>query len=270
MNIFGVDFSGALDAGRKIWICQAQARDDRLYLNSLTPVMDLPSHQMERDKAIAVLRAMIAESGVSVWGMDFPFSLAAAHMGYPTWEAFVRAFASDYPNPELLRVRDHAWRYTDKATKTPLGPTNLRIYRQTYYGIRDLLALLCVDDHPDKERWSDTAGKSAIARAIPMQAYDPALTALIEVCPTSTLRRMGTYRAYKGTVLSLKAERVRITTILEAVGVVWTDSMRALIPNNADADSLDAVIAAYAAWQAIPVLGNPVEPIEQLEGKVYA
>ena len=73
-------------------------------------------------------------------------------------------------------------RVTDIEARTPLSPYNRRIYKQTYYGIRDVIAPLIA---------------SGAACALPMQAAIPDRAWLLEICPASTLELMGLRESYK-------------------------------------------------------------------------
>ncbi len=81
-----------------------------------------------------------------MFGFDFPFGLPAALVSESSWETFVLRFPDRYPDVTGFRQarREAAggreWkRRTDLESKTPFSPYNLRLFRQTYYGIRDLL-----------------------------------------------------------------------------------------------------------------------------------
>jgi len=255
MRICGVDFSGARDAGRKIWLCSAEIDGDHLRIDMLQRAADLFG-AVERACVYSALAGWIASSGASVWGLDFPFSLAKTQIKHSSWVEFAVQFAHDYPTPDdLYRAgRGHGRRLTDTAVKTPFDPTNLRIYRQTYFGIRDLLAPLA------------SSGK---ARVVPMQTYAPNQPNLIEVCPASTLKRLKLYRPYKGRDAALGKARADLLDALRERRIVWTQIAEKTALDDAEGDALDALIAAYAAWRALPVLGAPAGDSEALEGRVY-
>jgi hypothetical protein len=255
MRIYGVDFSGARDAGRKIWLCSAHIDGDHLRIDALHRAADLFG-AVERDFIYPTLVDYIAAAGESVWGMDFPFSLAQTQMRHATWTALAAQFAHDYPTPDDLYHdgKGHGRRLTDVHAKTPFDPANLRIYRQTYFGIRDLLAPLAL---------------SGRARVLPMQVYEPSQPNLIEVCPASTLKRLDLYRPYKGRGAAFRSTRAQLLSALRERAVVWAETAEAAALDNAEGDALDALIAAYAAWKALPLLNQPPSDSEALEGRVY-
>jgi hypothetical protein len=254
VNIFGVDFSGARDAGRKIWVCRALSDGGTLRVVDVLPACDLPGGVVERDRALAALRGCIGTAQPSVWGLDFPFSLALVHMAASGgWRGLMERFAGDFPTPDALRACGDARRTTDIETRTPFAPCNLRLFRQTYYGIRDVLTPLL----------------NAVV-IVPMQPYDPDMTTLIEVCPAVALKRLKLYRPYKGAGSERAAMRQTILAHLEQrEGAHIPDTLRPLLLENAEGDALDAVIAAFATWKALPHLDAPVAPVYQFEGKVY-
>jgi hypothetical protein len=255
MRIYGVDFSGARDAGRKIWLCSAEIDGDHLRVDLLQRAADLFG-AVARAHVYSALAGWIASSGASVWGLDFPFSLARTQIKHSSWLDFAAQFAHDYPTPDdLYRAgRGHGRRLTDAAVKTPFDPTNLRIYRQTYFGIRDLLAPLALRGQ---------------ARVLPMQPYASDQPNLIEVCPAAALKRLKLYRPYKGRGAALTAARADLLGALRERHVVWMQSAEQSALDDPEGDALDALIAAYAAWRALPILGAPADDSEALEGRVY-
>jgi hypothetical protein len=255
MRIYGVDFSGARDAGRKIWLSSAQIDGDHLRIDALHRAADLFG-AVERAFIYPALAAFIASSGESVWGLDFPFSLAQTQIRHTNWTAFAAQFAHDYPTPDNLYQdgKGHGRRLTDLQAKTPFDPANLRIYRQTYFGIRDLLAPLAL---------------SGQARVLPMQAYQADQPNLIEVCPASTLKRLNLYRPYKGRGAALQTARAALLCELREKSMIWTATAEESALSDVEGDALDALIAAYAAWLALPLLHQPPSDSEALEGRVY-
>jgi len=74
-RIFGVDFSGANDAGRHTWICRAHPGRDGIRVESVDPLMDLPGGARGRQEALRSLVPKVLEAPRSAWGFDFPFAL---------------------------------------------------------------------------------------------------------------------------------------------------------------------------------------------------
>ncbi len=262
-HIFGVDFSGAQDAGRKIWIAEALSAGDQLDVRTVYPAADLPHGGVRRDDALAALRAFIEASGESVFGLDFPFSLPRQIVAARDWLIFARLFSWKYPQPELFQELCLAAangrelkRDTDREAQTPFCAYNLRLYRQTYFGIRDLLAPLV---------------SNGLARVLPMQSPEPGVPWLLEICPASTLKQMPElYRPYKDAP-DRQTHRTVILDALAASGVRMTIEVRRAALADRGGDALDSIIAAYATWRTLqnPSLLEPRSENERIEGRVY-
>jgi hypothetical protein len=247
-RVYGVDFSGARDAGRKAWVASGTIVGDSLNIEDCCSVAELPGSEAHRDKCLAALRQFIAVSGSCVFGLDFPFGLPLESVAETTWTEFISKFGDHYTGPEQFRnlcaaasCGKEPKRQTDKESRTPFSPFNLRLYRQTYFGINDLLAPLLRGNQ---------------ARVLPMQHETRGLPSLIEICPASTLRRQGLsrppYAPYKGKTEEQREARGCILKVLEAKhGVrIATSRLRSRILDNRGGDALDSIIAALATFQA--------------------
>jgi hypothetical protein len=76
-TIFGVDFSGAKQAGRNIWVARVEPagrRPPRHRLVELARLEELCG-TAERGAALAHLVELIAASDGALWALDFPFGL---------------------------------------------------------------------------------------------------------------------------------------------------------------------------------------------------
>ncbi len=199
-RICGIDFSGAKDAGKRIWIASGTVERDSLLIEECYRAKDLPGSGKDRDQCLAALRDFIGRESASALGLDFPFGLPQALVKHKkSWEDFVLSFPGDYFAPEEFRrlCREAAGghelkRLTDQETQTPFSAYNLRLYRQTYYGIRDVLHPLVRDQ---------------LACVLPMQSALPGKPWILEICPASTLKRKGLYSSYKGSYYSARPDR---------------------------------------------------------------
>jgi hypothetical protein len=243
--VFGVDFSGAADAGRKIWIASGIIRGRGLRIERCVRAEALPGSARDRDLSLTALRRFIAEAGASAFGLDFPFGLPRRLVAEETWEEFIRVFSSRYPDAErfrraCLRATRGAElrRLTDRESRTPFCVYNLRLFRQTYFGIRDLLAPLV---------------RGRRVRVLPMQHASAGIPSILEICPASTLKRAGLYAPYKGATLPHRRARGRILGALEAQGVLSIPrrAVRAALLDDRDGDALDSVVAACATARAL-------------------
>jgi len=266
-RVYGVDFSGAKDAGKKIWIAGGTIEGDTLRIDECRRADGLPGSGRSREQALAALREFIAGAEAGVFGLDFPLGLPHPLIGHNDWTAFVLAFPDDYPTPETFwqRCRERAGgrelkRVTDAESKTPFSAYNVRLYRQTYFGIRDVI-------HP--------LVRDRLACVLPMQRPQPDRPWLIEICPASTLKVHDLYlRRYKRGGAESHATRARILGGIERAGSLHIPSanLRSAVLDDRHGDALDGVIAAFATGKAVQ---NPAFPhvrsneVYALEGYVY-
>jgi len=145
-HIFGVDFSGALNAGRKIWVSKAKITEGKLLFEGCARGKDLPSSGKDRENCLKALVTFISTQDFCAFGLDFPFGIPAEIVQERTWEEFILSFPDEYKSAdefrESCRLRTEGkelQRKTDQEKETPFSPYNLWLYKQTYFGIRDVL-----------------------------------------------------------------------------------------------------------------------------------
>jgi hypothetical protein len=261
-RILGVDFSGASDAGRKIWIADGERNGKgALSLRTCVAAVDLPDGGLPPRQAVSALARHIASLGQSRIGCDFPFSLPRDLMAARTWKSFALRYAAEFADADsfrtIMRSRHSAVehkRMTDLIAKTPFNSYNLRLYRQTWWGIAGLL---------------DPLVRSGAAIVRPQQRFDPDKPVLIEVCAACTLKSIDLYPPYKGKRPEQRRARKRIldhfidTERLEAPA----RGLRRLLVDNEGGDALDAVIGAIATAHAD--LSKDGDAHQRLEGRVY-
>jgi hypothetical protein len=237
--LYGVDFSGARGYARKLWL--AAWRPGRAA--TLRCGAELAGFDY------AALVARIAASP-GVWLLDFPFGLAAelaAAQGLPTadWPAFVRAFAARYADAAAFYAATHplprgnreAKRQCDRQHRTPMAPHNRRVCRQTFHGLRDVLAPLLA---AHRARVALLPWDAAVAGARPVW--------VAEGCPASVLRGSGLLAAgYKGRGAAALAARARLLAALAARGVPLDATAQARALADAEGDALDALLLLPAA-----------------------
>ena len=267
-HVVGVDFSGAVDAGRKIWLAWCSVKGDRLVVDACVRGADLPGSGRERGACLAALRSVLANADAAVAGLDFPFSLPRPLIPDDSWDAFARCFPERYPVAETFKRecaettvaktgQRELRRQTDRDAKTPFSPYNLRLYLQTYHGIRDLLApLVAADD----------------VRVLPMQSAASDRPWLIEICPASTLKRLGISQPYKGR--GLNAARASLLDQVEAaLSMHVPDAIREIATLDVEGDALDSLIAAAATFDALRdgrLSSGAATSDHAIEGFVYA
>jgi hypothetical protein len=261
-RILGVDFSGASDAGRKIWIAEGRVSDGgALELTSCVPAMDLPGGGVRPEQAVSALARHVATLSNARVGCDFPFSLPRDLVTSRTWKSFALRYAADFADADtfrsIMRSRHSAIehkRMTDRIARTPFNSYNLRLYRQTWWGIAGLLDPLV------------RAGR-AIVR--PQQKLVDGKPALIEVCAACTLKSIDLYPAYKGREPAHRKARKRILEHFIDRGALAAPvrHMRQLLLDNKGGDALDAVIGAVATASAD--LAKEPDAFQRLEGRIY-
>lgn len=265
-RVIGIDFSGARNAGNFIWIAESEIRNRQLNITKCFPAAELPGAGVARDNCLAALVAYIAAQRNVVIGCDFPFSLPAQMVAAADWQGFATDFAERYGSAELFmadcRRRANGRelkRACDRAAKVPFSSYNVRIYRQTFHGIRDFLAPL-VRDHR--------------ARVIPMQSLSARHPALVETCPASTLKSVRLYLSYKGRGPDPRRARRAIVKGLMARGILppLPPEVERIAIENKGGDALDSIIAACATARCLmsgQFAAGRIDPVERLEGRVY-
>lgn len=262
-RVLGVDFSGANDAGRKIWIAECKrGRGNRLTLVDLRRACDLDNADADPATAIAALAEHIVKQPDTIAGCDFPFSLPKMHIGKAGWSPFASAFRRRFADPDAFRnwamqraEGREIRRPCDRDAKTPFNSYNLRIYRQTWWGIAHLLNPLAV------------SGRAVVHPFQPLPAKPHPI--VIEACPACLLKRIHFYPSYKGRTGKHRLERKAILQKLVGLGLLTAPLPpveRALL-DNTGGDALDAVIAAIATAHA-DVTAEPSAD-ERIEGVIY-
>jgi hypothetical protein len=263
-QVYGIDFSGAKDAGRRIWIAHGTVEGDGLHIHACRRAEELPDSGRDRDRCLAALSTFIAEQRGCAIGLDFPFSLPKPLLDDGSWEDFVRTLADRYTSPEAFRRRCFAEagnrelrRRTDNEARTPFSPYNVRLFRQTYYGIRDVLRPLVLD---------------RTVCVLPMQEPMENRPWLLEICPASTLKHKDLRLSYKGRSEARRINRRLILARLEE----WSGSSLSLVRADVEADhggdALDSLLAAFATYRALctPERMLPThDDVYVLEGCVY-
>lgn len=262
--VYGVDFSGAKDAGSKIWIARGVIQGTVLSIGGCFQAQDLPGSGRDREQSLRAVREFIRYKGQGIFGLDFPFGIPSALVKQHSWEEFVSSFDGTYRGPNEFRTMcmvasggRELKRRTDMDTQTPFSPYNLRVYRQTYFGIRDVLRPLI---------------KDATVSVVPMQKPLPDKAWIVEICPASTLKREHLRLSYKGKGKQQKAARAVILEAIEKTGFLTVEeaSLRSGILGNPSGDAIDSVIAAFATFRALRNgLGFCNTTPYSIEGRVY-
>jgi hypothetical protein len=214
--IYGIDFSGAKEAGNKIWIAKGVPKGKGLLIKECFRARDLPNSRKRREDCLPALVEYIKSKQTGTFGFDFPFGLPAALVREKTWEEFVLGFAGRYKSPEAFQEaclqagggREFK-RQADTEAHTPFSPYNLRLFKQTYCGISRVLFPLVRDES---------------ACVLPFQKPVAGKPWILEVCPASTLKHLMKKRVppYKGPEAFHKESRRQILDDVMKAGVVFS------------------------------------------------
>jgi hypothetical protein len=260
-RLLGIDFSGAQDAGRKIWIAEGRRTGGPLDIIDCRPAMDLAGGSRMPEPAIAALARHIIAVPDTIAGCDFPFSLPVDLVDAKDWRGFAINFRQRFIDPLSFHDLCHqatggieTKRRTDREDKTPFNSFNLRLYRQTWWGIGHLLAPLVAAD---------------AVRVWPQMARRTGRPTIVEVCAACSLIRLDCYPSYKGRTKKHRDARKRILDLLIARDFLVPPkrAMRNLLLDNQGGDALDAVIGAVAVNRS--ALHAKRDHIDRLEGRVF-
>ena len=243
--VYGIDFSGARDAGKKIWIARGIIQEDVLLIIECFKAEDDLCSGRNRDQILRALREFIRKHKDSIFGLDFPFGIPESLVKEESWEKFVLSFQASYTGPEEFRrlckslsEGKELKRFTDSEAKTPFSPYNLRLYKQTYFGIRDVLGPLI---------------RETTVCVLPMQKPLPDRAWVLEICPASTLKKQNLDLPYKGRDEMKRTARVKILEGIKKTGLLKIEksALRSKILEDRGGDALDCVIAAFATFRAL-------------------
>jgi hypothetical protein len=255
-SVYGVDFSGAKQAGRCIWVARTEPRArGRLSLVTLDR-LDSLCGTAERAVCLAVLVQLVNDSDAALWGFDCPFGLPVELFpeGAPWTDQFT--FLEEYGEEAyacglecirrtkkmrgaLHRTRLHCRRQSDLEAKAPFDAFHYRMIYQTFYGMRDVVRPLAATP------------RTAV---LPFQyrKLSQARRVVVECCPSSVLKKDGlphqNYKHPKGGPLPRRHLRTRHDILAGLAKLVRIgDRHRRVIMRNPGGDALDAVIAAAGA-----------------------
>jgi len=258
-RIFGVDFSGAADAGRRIWIAEGEASPRGLRILSCQPAEELPGGARDRGLALPALNQFIAGHRDAIFGCDFPFALPRTIASAKTWDSFIAEF--DHADAAAFRESCRRMsrgrepkRRTDIEARTPWCAFNLRLYHQTYWGLAALLRPLVA---------------SRAVAVLPMQEPAAGLAWMIETCPASVLKKLDWRGSYKDAQLA--GQRRAIMQLLERKGHLASldGELADRILADPGADALDSIIAAVATARALGDIAAGCGSGDRIEGRVY-
>lgn len=158
---------------------------------------------LSHGELVALVRRSAADGYRHCWLIDAPLALPVEllerHKVPAAWPAAL-AWISSFGNAQAWRracrsvSRREAWRGIDRSAKTPLPPTNLRVFKQTYHAIVSVVARLRPLDAVIVLPMELAGAEGGAGKRL-----DAATACIGEGCPSSTLQRLGwPHRGYKG------------------------------------------------------------------------
>jgi len=237
--IHGVDFSGADGGGAaKIRIAERE-------LSSRSAVAVRP--RVDRNGLRKAILASQDDGRRHIWRIDAPFGLplecfaeerpeglTLSADGSFTWRA-VAEWMDTFPNARSWRgaMRDMSRREPkracDRALATPMAPMNLRVFKQTYTVITEILLPLARE------------GVAIDPVEMPLGAA-PAVR-VCEGCPSSVLRHQGwPHKGYKGGGDPPRRLREEFVRLLRKEGLEIASETAVEAIHDEEGDLLDALI----------------------------
>lgn len=239
----GVDFSGADSGGSGIRVA--------------TRVGDDPVDRIERLDRRGLRDRILSSASDGerhFWLVDAPFGLPIRTLEACGIEADWRAslaWLASFESPRewrrLVRKTDRKEpkRTADRVASTPLAPMNLRVFKQTWTAMVEVLAPVL----------------EAGLRVDPVAGPADARVVVAEGCPATVLKRRGdSARGYKGTG---EPPRTRREEILRRGIASWdlraTDRVFDRCCDDEGGDDLDALLLTLDPWQGPPPAEAAVE-----------
>ncbi|QEL15650.1 DUF429 domain-containing protein [Limnoglobus roseus] len=274
-RFYGVDFSGARQAGDTIWVAELAPTRRGFAVTSLRSLTSLCG-TAERAAALQHLVAMILASEGALWGFDFPFGLPLELFPHGTPWADQFAFLAEWEEDaygcglECVRratelfQRKHILRASDAEARTPFDTFHYRLIYQTFFGMRDVVNPL-----------RQTPGTAVLP--FQYRKLARAKRVVVECCPGSVLKRVKVpHQNYKQPLGGPLTRKRRLTrhAILDWLGgeVKIADKFRRVMMRNPGGDAMDAVIAAVGAARAVAAADHRAiarHPRYRHEGHLY-
>lgn len=268
-TLHGIDFSGARQAGHGIWLADTVVDGDSLRVERCDSAADRFG-VAQRAPCLGHLCEFLRDA--EVVGLDFPFGVPSPIHGCDTWEDSLEWVATVATDADAFQetCRSLAADHTDgerrdlrRKTDGPVGglsPYGGRIFKQTFYGIRDVLTPLAQTD-------------SVVVQPMQSPGEASGVTQLCEVYPAGTLNSLHLpSQNYKGAG-NRESGRDRRRTIVERLesdtALAFATDVRGQLIDDAGGDALDAVLAALATYRAREADFEPDREYDPVEGHIY-
>lgn len=267
MDVLGVDFSGAARAGAKLWVAETTVDDagDGPTVRRCASMADRVG-TTDRDPCLDALIDCL--SGADVAGIDVSFGLPRAVHDCDDWRSFLEWFPGGAGDADAFQAQCRERARTSAATGVDLkrvtderpranSPYGLITYKQTFHGIRDVLATLA--DRVATPPMDDPADVGTDGKPV-----------LCEVYPAGTLRALGLPdERYKDDTDAATRRRATIVDGLREHGLAVREGIAERARADPSGDPLDALIAAFAVDRARRRGFDPRREYDPVEGHIY-
>lgn len=239
-RVFGVALDAGADSGSHTWVCRGTPGGDGLRVESVDPLTELPGGVAERSAAHRVLLAKILEAPRSVWGIDLPLGIpleevpapAPLHQASPWREGWVGDVRHCARWPE---AGEPGHRRTER--ERGMAPASWAVRQLGVAGLLlPLLAQTSVAVLPfDPLPLLPPGAPPQMAGRLPS-------IFVVEVAPRALLGAAGIAAGDPESVLRALVAAQLVRPLARA--------LRRRIAEGRAERSLDAVLAAVAAWRA--------------------
>ena len=243
----GVDWSGSAKAGSKIWAARIVFKHGRGVVESV----DRPFFAaLGPSEVVEQFAKWLAAQEFDVIGLDFCFGLQRQQMldlelpaagPVELGKEIRRRFRSADEFKEAVGAERK--RVTDVRSGSPFAPTNLRMYRQTYWGLRALADI-----------------------ADPIAPWSSGSRTLVEVLPAHVARTLPGLSAYKVREAS-DIRREALEAIKTSFAITVPEIHVSRIAVDKEGDAIDAVLAAIAAAAALASGYSGADPAATASGE---
>lgn len=260
-NFYGIDFSGAKNAGSLIYVSKGSTDGTQLHVHDTKSLKELTG-VTSRKAALDELREFIKNRPNAIHGLDFPFALPEDVVDETTWTGFIEKFSREFDD---ITPKEFTEYWTSKASGRHrkrereirfVGqcPYGLQIRVQTLFGIRNVIAPLILNEN---------------ASVLPMQPKQQDVPWIIEVYPAGTLGSLGLYRTqYKDETKTHRKRRLFNLDELSKLELRFESSeIKATAIDNDNA--LDSIISLFTTYRAYTSGEIEEAHHEKVEGHLY-
>ncbi|WP_424014783.1 DUF429 domain-containing protein [Halorubrum xinjiangense] len=262
-DVVGIDFSGAKNAGKHIWISTGTESSGVLQISNCEKASDFFAVKNDKRKIFTELVDWIDSLNNTTIGIDFPFGvpeiIAEVVFDAKSWLKFVDSSHWSGLTPDRFRQQcvnfsKSELRDTDAMHRADC-PHSIRIYKQTFHGIRDIL-------------------KPLIQRGVSIAPMvNRGNTTVLETYPAATLARENGLFAtrYKSRASTRDRRKHNVHALSNLSDLDISSVPRNKIIDNKGGDAMDSLVASLATFRA-STNSSPfnVSPQNLIEGHIYA